>query len=92
MGEDVKGECEEKYGKVDAIKVERDSQVCELVTDAETCDWLLLTISNNKGEIYLKFAAVESAKKAIQGLNGRWFGGRQITATYISDAIMMAHQ
>ncbi|KIM66228.1 hypothetical protein SCLCIDRAFT_1211456 [Scleroderma citrinum Foug A] len=70
LGEDVKGECEEKYGKVDAIKVERDSQ----------------------GEIYLKFAAVESAKKAIQGLNGRWFGGRQITATYISDAIMMAHQ
>ncbi|KAL4070908.1 hypothetical protein J3A83DRAFT_4358970 [Scleroderma citrinum] len=70
LGDDVKGECEEKYGRVDAIKVEKDSQ----------------------GEIYVKFASVESAKKAIQGLNGRWFGGRQISATYISDAIMMAHQ
>jgi len=38
LGEDVKGECEEKYGKVDAIKVEKDSQVRELVTVAETCD------------------------------------------------------
>jgi len=27
LAEDVKGECEEKYGKVLAIKVERDSQV-----------------------------------------------------------------
>ncbi|KAG6336663.1 hypothetical protein ID866_2410 [Astraeus odoratus] len=70
LAEDVKGECEEKYGRVDAIKVEKDSQ----------------------GEIYVKFSSVESAKKAVQGLNGRWFGGRQISATFISDAIMMAHQ
>jgi RNA-binding protein 39 len=70
LADDVKGECEDKYGRVDAIKVEKDSQ----------------------GEMYLKFDAIDSAKKAIQGLNGRWFGGRQISATFISDAIMMAHQ
>ncbi|KAI6047666.1 hypothetical protein EDC04DRAFT_2597043 [Pisolithus marmoratus] len=70
LAEDVKGECEEKYGKVEIIKVEKDSQ----------------------GEIYVKFGSVESAKKAIQGLNSRWFGGRQISAAFISDAIMMAHQ
>ncbi|KAF8140293.1 hypothetical protein EV363DRAFT_1393204 [Boletus edulis] len=70
LADDVKGESEGKYGKVDAIKVEKDSQ----------------------GEIYLKFSAVDSAKKAVQGLNGRWFGGRQVTAIFISDAIMMAHQ
>ncbi|KXN90061.1 RNA-binding protein rsd1 [Leucoagaricus sp. SymC.cos] len=70
LAEDVKGECEGKYGKVLAIKVERDSQ----------------------GEIYVKFDSVESAKKAIQGLNGRWFGGRQVSAVFISDAIMQAHQ
>ncbi|KAJ3569768.1 hypothetical protein NP233_g4837 [Leucocoprinus birnbaumii] len=70
LGEDVKGECEEKYGKVLAIKVERDSQ----------------------GEIYVKFDSVEAAKKAVQGLNGRWFGGRQVSAVFISDAIMQAHQ
>lgn len=28
LAEDVKGECEEKYGKVDFIKVEKESQVC----------------------------------------------------------------
>lgn len=70
LAEDVKGECEEKYGKVEIIKIEKDSQ----------------------GEIYVKFGSVEAAKKAIQGLNGRWFGGRQISAAFISDAIMMAHQ
>lgn len=45
-----------------------------------------------QGEIYVKFDTVESAKNAIEGLNGRWFGGRQITGTFISDAIMQAHQ
>lgn len=27
LAEDVKGECQEKYGKVDAIKVEKETQV-----------------------------------------------------------------
>lgn len=27
LAEDVKGECEEKYGKVEAIKVEKETQV-----------------------------------------------------------------
>ncbi len=45
-----------------------------------------------QGEIYVKFETVDAAKEAIEGLNGRWFGGRQITAAFISDAIMQAHQ
>ena len=28
LAEDVKGECETKYGRVLAIKVEKESQVC----------------------------------------------------------------
>jgi hypothetical protein len=28
LAEDVKGECEDKYGKVSFIKVDRESQVC----------------------------------------------------------------
>jgi hypothetical protein len=28
LGEDVKGECEQQYGKVERIKVEKESQVC----------------------------------------------------------------
>jgi len=39
----------------------------------------------------VKFDAIDSAKKAIEGLNSRWFGGRQISAAFISDAIMQAH-
>ncbi|CAL1695695.1 unnamed protein product [Somion occarium] len=70
LADDVKGECEEKYGHVEFIKVEKESQ----------------------GEIYVKFDNIESAKNAIQGLNGRWFGGRQVSAAFISDAILQAHQ
>ncbi|KAH9003988.1 hypothetical protein EDB86DRAFT_3062364 [Lactarius hatsudake] len=70
LAEDVKGECEGKYGSVERIKVEKESQ----------------------GEIYVKFSNVDAARKAVQGLNGRWFGGRQVSAAFISDAIMQAHQ
>ncbi|KAK0198350.1 hypothetical protein F5146DRAFT_1019244 [Armillaria mellea] len=70
LADEVKGECDSKYGKVHAIKVEKESQ----------------------GEIYVKFDVVDSARKAIQGLNGRWFGGKQVSANFISDAIMQAHQ
>ncbi|KAK0465062.1 uncharacterized protein EV420DRAFT_1512636 [Desarmillaria tabescens] len=70
LADEVKGECDSKYGKVLAIKVEKESQ----------------------GEIYVKFDSVESARKAIQGLNSRWFGGKQVSANFISDAIMQAHQ
>ncbi|KAG8818841.1 hypothetical protein FRC19_010288 [Serendipita sp. 401] len=45
----------------------------------------------SKGEIYIQCETVDMAKRAISNLNGRWFGGRQITASYISDAIMKAH-
>lgn len=40
----------------------------------------------------MKFDNIESAKKAVQSLNGRWFGGNQVAAAFISDAIMQAHQ
>ncbi|KAI0052858.1 splicing factor, CC1-like protein [Auriscalpium vulgare] len=69
LADDVKGECEEKYGSVERIKVEKESQ----------------------GEIYVKFGTVDAARQAIQGLNGRWFGGKPVSAVFISDAIMQAH-
>ncbi|KAI0669834.1 splicing factor CC1-like protein [Trametes maxima] len=70
LADDVKGECETKYGAVQAIKVEKETQ----------------------GEIYVQFESVDAARDAIDGLNGRWFGGRQISAAFISDAIMQAHR
>ncbi|KIJ45270.1 hypothetical protein M422DRAFT_251452 [Sphaerobolus stellatus SS14] len=70
LAEDVKGECESQYGKVERIKVEKESV----------------------GEIYVRFDSIDAATKAIKSLNGRWFGGRQVSAHFISDAIMQAHQ
>ncbi|CAJ0837906.1 7292_t:CDS:10 [Entrophospora sp. SA101] len=37
------------------------------------------------GDVYMKFDTVESAQKALNGLNGRWFGGNQISAVFILD-------
>ncbi|ORZ25343.1 hypothetical protein BCR42DRAFT_385988 [Absidia repens] len=37
------------------------------------------------GDVSLKFATVEAGQKAIQALNGRWFGGRQIQAIFVPE-------
>jgi len=65
LEEDVKAECENKYGKVVHIAVDPNSQ----------------------GEIYVKFDRVSGGEKAIQGLNGRFFGGRRISASPVVDAV-----
>ncbi|TKA51369.1 hypothetical protein B0A53_05300 [Rhodotorula sp. CCFEE 5036] len=59
LADDVKTECEEKYGKVLDIY----------------------------GEIYIRFDSVETAARALQGLNGRWFGGKQISAAHVGDTL-----
>ncbi|WWD19003.1 hypothetical protein CI109_103460 [Kwoniella shandongensis] len=69
LAEDVKGEVEGKYGKVQRIKVDKMSA----------------------GEVYIEFAEIDGATQAIKGLNGRFFGGRQLQATYISEALFKAH-
>ena len=66
LADDVKEECEAKYGKVAAIKVDTDSA----------------------GEIWIKFDDTDGAKKAINGLNGRFFGGRSISASFVSEGII----
>lgn len=43
------------------------------------------------GEVFLKFNDTSSAEKAVAALNGRWFGGKQITASYVSEAIFNAN-
>lgn len=86
LAEDVKGECEQQYGKVDRIKVEKESQVCvNCIPHGSVNDCF-------QGEIYVKFSSIETAEKAAKSLNGRWFGGKQVSAHFISDAIMQAHQ
>ncbi|KAJ9133538.1 RNA-binding protein rsd1 [Pleurostoma richardsiae] len=43
--------------------------------------------ANSKGDIYLKFDKVQGGENAIKGLNGRYFGGRMITAAPVVDAV-----
>ncbi|WRT68315.1 uncharacterized protein IL334_005291 [Kwoniella shivajii] len=69
LAEDVKGEVESKYGKVNRIKVEKMSA----------------------GEVYIEFGEIDGATSAIKGLNGRFFGGRQLQASYISETLFKAH-
>lgn len=65
LEEDVRGECEQKYGHVVHISLDPNSQ----------------------GDIYLKFDRVQGGENAIKGLNGRFFGGKQITAQPVVDAV-----
>lgn len=43
--------------------------------------------ANSKGDIYLKFDKVQGGENAIKGLNGRYFGGKMITAAPVVDAV-----
>ncbi|KAL2423649.1 RNA-binding protein rsd1 [Exophiala dermatitidis] len=65
LEDDVRAECEEKYGHVVHISVD----------------------PNTQGDIYLKFERVSGGENAIKGLNGRYFGGRQISAQPVVDAV-----
>ncbi|KAJ5711881.1 hypothetical protein N7488_006037 [Penicillium malachiteum] len=65
LEDDVRSECEEKYGHVVHISLDPSSQ----------------------GDIYLKFDRVQGGENAIKGLNGRFFGGKQITAQPVVDAV-----
>lgn len=47
--------------------------------------------NRKQGEIYIRFEKVEDAVKATQGLNGRWFGGRQISANHVGDSLFDAN-
>lgn len=42
---------------------------------------------STQGDIYLKFDKVSGGEAAILGLNGRFFGGRQISAQPVVDAV-----
>lgn len=46
-----------------------------------------LALDNNDGEVYVKFDNVKGGENAVRGLNGRWFGGKQLTASYVVDAV-----
>lgn len=43
------------------------------------------------GEVYIEFAeGIRFADAAVRGLNGRFFGGKSLTAGFISEALFVA--
>ncbi|OCK84271.1 splicing factor, CC1-like protein [Lepidopterella palustris CBS 459.81] len=69
LEDDVRTECEAKYGHVVHLAVDQ----------------------NTPGDIYVKFDRVQGGENAILGLNGRFFGGRMITAQPVVDKIYSSH-
>jgi len=67
--DEIKEECEEKYGKVTDVIVYQEKQSEE--TDAEIIV-----------KVFIEFEDQTGADKAKKSLHGRWFGGQQITAHY----------
>ncbi|KAJ3297484.1 hypothetical protein HK104_000443 [Borealophlyctis nickersoniae] len=45
---------------------------------------------DTEGHIYMKYNSIPEASAALQGLNGRFFGGKQIEAAYVVEAIYNA--
>ncbi|KAI9349033.1 splicing factor CC1-like protein [Obelidium mucronatum] len=45
---------------------------------------------NSQGFIYIKFDAIPFAQQAINALNGRFFAGKQISATFMLDVVYHA--
>ena len=45
-----------------------------------------IALNSDEGEVYIKFADKQGGLNAIRGLNGRYFGGRVLSATYVADA------
>ncbi|KAJ4404582.1 Phosphatidylinositol-3-phosphatase SAC1 [Gnomoniopsis sp. IMI 355080] len=86
--------CVVLHNMFDPDEEEGDNWVKELEDDvrgeAESKYGHVVHISvdpNSKGDIYLKFDKVSGGENAIKGLNGRYFGGRMITAAPVVDAV-----
>jgi len=70
LEEEVEEECD-KYGKVDRVIIFSEKQ-----SEAEDAEVIV--------KIFVMFADEESCQKAIAALNGRWFGGKKVSATMFS--------
>ncbi|KIH91295.1 RNA-binding protein 39 [Sporothrix brasiliensis 5110] len=86
--------CVVLHNMFDAAEEEGDDWVKELEDDvrqeAEDKYGHVLHVAldqNSNGDIYLKFDKVQGGENAIKGLNGRYFGGRMITAAPVVDAV-----
>lgn len=42
---------------------------------------------SSEGDVYVKFDRLQGGQNAVMGLNGRFFGGRQLSATPMVDYV-----
>lgn len=47
----------------------------------------LFVDKESAGCVYMRYKELEGSKKLIAAFNGRWFGGRQIVADYVSETV-----
>ena len=56
-----------------------------LVTEKLNIETVLSRLSNQVGNVYVKFKKEEDAEKAVNDLNNRWFGGRFVDTLLTSN-------
>ncbi|CAO3618817.1 unnamed protein product [Mucor hiemalis] len=76
-------------GEVDDMLQEETADECSKYGKVERC--LIFEVPHGKihndkaVRIFVKFTEIESARRAIQDLNGRFFGGRVVTASFFDN-------
>lgn len=65
LEEDIRQECDDKYGKVVHTSIDLDTV----------------------GDVYIAFAVLSGSDQALKYLTNQWFGGRQITADPLVEAV-----
>lgn len=76
-------------GEVDDMLQEETADECSKYGKVERC--LIFEVPNGKIDddkavrIFVKFSGIESARRAINDLNGRFFGGRVVTASFFDN-------
>ncbi|KAI8079557.1 uncharacterized protein B0P05DRAFT_541076 [Gilbertella persicaria] len=73
-------------GQVDDMLQQETAEECSKYGKVERCLIFEVpkgqTVDERAVRIFVKFMGIESAKRAVQDLNGRFFGGRVVSATF----------
>ena len=67
-----------------------EEEVASECTNFGPVVFVFVDVNSSDGHVYVKFANEESAVKAHNKMNGRWFAAKQLTSEYLSDASFRA--
>eukprot|EP01135_Chromosphaera_perkinsii_P001148 Nk52_evm5s159 gene=Nk52_evmTU5s159 len=80
LEQEVREECEAKYGPIHQIKVFVTPPVQQSNSTA-----VVLRCKEDQVRIFVKFTSKNAAVKAVRDLNGRYFGGLQVIAGFFNE-------